>query len=366
MSDPVLDEQGRPGRWILVDEPRPVHLAPIPDIPEMDGFRFARVFDEPTADGKPFIDPARERVTDPDERRRILDFLASGTVIFNAGSYSLDLLEPRRVGAVPTVDRTDGTWIWSDAVTYYLRWHQVPPEPELLAHIRATGYRAATVSENVEAAAAEARKKVARILHAAIDDWLVQTGRLADPSRFPIPFQERLLALGWRPGRDVSERVDEWLAEQLPTVGWAHFDLPGEPAYQPSDAALRVLREFGGLASYDNTRGITSARIPFRLMPGRTLDARSLRFMVGDAIDYGQQLGQPVFQIGVIEDGTAILVVAEDGSVHLAGSVQRYVGANFDETLRGMLDGELPEEPDDDDDVDAGYDWDPAEVKKWL
>jgi hypothetical protein len=35
--------------------------------------------------------------------------------------------------------RTDGTWIWTDAVTFYLEEYHLAPEPDLLAHLRAVG-----------------------------------------------------------------------------------------------------------------------------------------------------------------------------------------------------------------------------------
>jgi hypothetical protein len=36
--------------------------------------------------------------------------------------------------------RTDGTWIWNDITSYYLRTHGFRPDPELLEHIRSNGY----------------------------------------------------------------------------------------------------------------------------------------------------------------------------------------------------------------------------------
>ena len=59
MSDPELDEYGRPGQWVLTDDPREVRLAPIDEPGEMDGFRPVRVFETPLADGLPRVDPAR-------------------------------------------------------------------------------------------------------------------------------------------------------------------------------------------------------------------------------------------------------------------------------------------------------------------
>ncbi|MFD0540822.1 hypothetical protein ACFQY7_50440 [Actinomadura luteofluorescens] len=40
---------------------------------------------------------------------------------------------------MPLTFHTDGTWVWSGAVAYYLTEHGVPPEPDLVAHIRAAG-----------------------------------------------------------------------------------------------------------------------------------------------------------------------------------------------------------------------------------
>jgi hypothetical protein len=35
---------------------------------------------------------------------------------------------------------TDGSWVWTDPVSYYLRVHALRPDPELLDHMRAVGF----------------------------------------------------------------------------------------------------------------------------------------------------------------------------------------------------------------------------------
>ena len=45
-----------------------------------------------------------------------------------------------------------------------------------------------------------------------------ETGQLADPARFPSELQSRLLAIGWTPGRDVSDAVGQWLSQELPRL----------------------------------------------------------------------------------------------------------------------------------------------------
>lgn len=343
MNDPVLDERGRPGRWHLVDEAPPVRLPPFVRPGEAGGFRVAHVFDPSGEDGRPRVEASRGRVTDVDERRRLLGFLEGGTVVADAGVRDTDVLEPRRVAAVPVVFRTDGVWIWDDAVAYYLRWHQVPPEPDLLAHIRSRGYHAASVDDGVREAARAALDQSDDGYLRKLRDWQVATGQLADPARFPFELQQRLFAIGWTPGRDVSDVVDPWLGEALPRLREYEFTRHGYREVEPFAAALRVLYEFGGVRSADAGPGVTSARIPFVVFPGDRAEERSLWLGAPTVADLAARLGQPVFQLGTVENGAALLVIAGDGSVHLAGTVERFVGASFDEALVALLDGDLPD-----------------------
>jgi hypothetical protein len=345
-NDPVVDEQGRPGRWHLVDQAPAVRLPPFAGPGETGGFRIAHVFDAAGPDGAPRVEASRGRVTDVDERRRLLGFLEGGTVIADAGVRDTDLLEPHRVAAVPIAFRTDGAWIWDDAVAYYLRWHHVPPEPDLLAHIRAHGYHAATVEGDVREAARAALGVSADVYERKLRLWQVATGQLADPARFSFEFQERLRGIGWTPGRDVSDVVDPWLGEALPRLREFEFTRRGYREVQPFAAAVRVLYEFGGVRSRDAGPGVTSARIPFLVFPGERSEERSLWLGALAVAELAARLGQQVFQLGTVENGTALLVIAADGSVHLAGTVDRFVAASFDDALAALLDGDLPDPAD--------------------
>ena len=53
-------------------------------------------------------------------------------------------MDPECPVVVPAGYATDGTWIWSAALRYYVSRHGLAPEPDLLAHIRGHGYRAPT------------------------------------------------------------------------------------------------------------------------------------------------------------------------------------------------------------------------------
>lgn len=104
--------------------------------------RMARVFDD---DGETAVG-RRERavLTDPRERGRVVEFLDGGEVLVAGGPLSPDVLDPERPVVVPAGYATDGTWIWSASLRYYVAKHGLAPEPDLLAHIRAHGYQAPT------------------------------------------------------------------------------------------------------------------------------------------------------------------------------------------------------------------------------
>lgn len=115
--------------------------------------RIAHLFDGRDASGEWRIDPDRPRIDDQEERARLGRFLAAGVVILRVPGGDKDVLEPSREFAVPLSTHTDGTWIWSGGVRYYLLKHGIAPEPEFLAHIRARAYVADKPPEDVWRAA---------------------------------------------------------------------------------------------------------------------------------------------------------------------------------------------------------------------
>ncbi|GIJ50328.1 hypothetical protein Val02_72140 [Virgisporangium aliadipatigenens] len=65
----------------------------------------------------------------------ILDRLRAGDLLLATTAHETDVLERGRGRVVPQNFRTDGAWIWTDTVTYYLEHHGLSPEPGLLRHI---------------------------------------------------------------------------------------------------------------------------------------------------------------------------------------------------------------------------------------
>jgi hypothetical protein len=95
--------------------------------------RLARAFDGADQEDGPFFHPDHPRL-EGQEGEQALAYLRSGEVVLNLPGALDDVLDADRMGAVPIGFRSDGRWIWPDAVSYYLKRHGIAPEPDLLAH----------------------------------------------------------------------------------------------------------------------------------------------------------------------------------------------------------------------------------------
>lgn len=112
--------------------------------------RRARLFDGEGADGRPHV--SRPPV-DAGERDRLLAYLQKAPIVLAARGFDSDRLEPGGRRDVPMTFHTDGAWVWPGAVGYYLREHDVAPEPDLVDHVRRMEFRLPEVDERARAAA---------------------------------------------------------------------------------------------------------------------------------------------------------------------------------------------------------------------
>lgn len=129
----------------------------------MGATRLARLFDGRDRQGHPVLGPDRAPLRDAEERRLVLGFLDGGVILLAGGPLVADELDPEHPAVVPVGYATDGVWIWSALLRYYVAEHHVGPEPEFLAHMRACGYRAAVPSpEEVEQANAHLQEHFRR------------------------------------------------------------------------------------------------------------------------------------------------------------------------------------------------------------
>ncbi|MEO3822601.1 TNT domain-containing protein [Actinomadura sp. B10D3] len=154
--------------------PRPVPAAMADTPPPMprSGLRRARIFDHAGPDG---ARPAVSRPpVPPEEAGRVAEYLRQAPTVMAARSNAPDRLDPSRGASVPLTFHTDGTWVWSGAVAYYLSEHGLPPEPDLVAHIRANGFRVPAVDDdtmNAANAAVTGRAVPERVRTDAEPDW---------------------------------------------------------------------------------------------------------------------------------------------------------------------------------------------------
>lgn len=140
----VIDnfELGRLGdRLVALDESLAHELVRVwPDglaDPADDLLRRAHV--ERDADGLPSA-PGRPRLTGS-ERHAVARYLREAPVVVSVLGYDPDPFDPQGPAVVPQHIRTDGTWVWSEAQAYFAERYGVPPEAELLGHVRGNGYQ---------------------------------------------------------------------------------------------------------------------------------------------------------------------------------------------------------------------------------
>ncbi|MFC0097869.1 hypothetical protein ACFFKH_10040 [Micromonospora marina] len=134
---PAYQMQARGAAALLwtATEPRPITVA--------------RVFDGVDAVTGPWFDDDHPRLGGPD-RDHVLAFLDAGRPVLTTTQRMADLVDPGRGAVVPMSYRTDGSWVWTDTVSYYLREHGLAPDPGLLYRARSTGALPADTDEIAE------------------------------------------------------------------------------------------------------------------------------------------------------------------------------------------------------------------------
>lgn len=121
--------------------------------PSITDLRTAEVFDGSDGAGRPIAD---RPVVGPQERDQVIEYLERAPIVLAARSYDTDQLDPEAAPSVPLTFHTDGSWIWPGAVGYYLRRHNVPPETDLVEHIRRRGFQLPEVGEQARELAVSA------------------------------------------------------------------------------------------------------------------------------------------------------------------------------------------------------------------
>jgi hypothetical protein len=110
-------------------------------------FRVARVFDFADPQTGPGFAPGHPVIGDLARRSRLAGYLRGGHPVLVTTMRMNDVVDPAAGPAVPASFRTDGAWIWTESVEYYLSWHGLAPDADLTAHIEAQLDRGLTVPD---------------------------------------------------------------------------------------------------------------------------------------------------------------------------------------------------------------------------
>lgn len=89
-------------------------------------------------DGRP-LSP-RDELEDT-ERARIAEYLSTAPVVAICSGFDPDPFEPDASARVPLHLHTDGEWVWSASLGYFVERYGVAPEDALVYHIRARDYQ---------------------------------------------------------------------------------------------------------------------------------------------------------------------------------------------------------------------------------
>ncbi|MEC3974643.1 TNT domain-containing protein [Amycolatopsis sp. H20-H5] len=101
-------------------------------------FRHARIVDSYVEGKPPEVDRpplAKAEVT------LVLQYLEREPSVLTGEGLGEDIFAAGPEADVPESYHTDGTWIWHASVPHYLRKYGIPPEPDLVAHIRAAQFQ---------------------------------------------------------------------------------------------------------------------------------------------------------------------------------------------------------------------------------
>lgn len=89
----------------------------------------------------------------PEEAAKVGAYLEAGAVVMHTTVRGIDLLDGN-APVIPLTIRTDGEYVWTGPVTYYVQTYGVAPDEAFLAALRARDYAPRVPTDDEVAAAA--------------------------------------------------------------------------------------------------------------------------------------------------------------------------------------------------------------------
>ncbi|NYH78454.1 hypothetical protein FHR84_001779 [Actinopolyspora biskrensis] len=248
VREPRRPDAELPGR------PEPHEDVPAGEEAAVPRLTTARVFDDADERGRPLVQ-SRPPLS-PQESEPLLRYLESAPVVLPAESYGPDRLDPNRPEAVPDSWHSDGTWLWPGAVPYYLAQYGMPPQPELVQHVRSASF---TVVE-LDPAVHEAAERAARAAETAAEAEAEHSADIPDtPEGLPLgdaalgeteavtttmatTSEEAVPHFAERPDEDVPEHSEEGFRQDSPSEAPARsYDAPADAPEGPRFTAEEPL-----------------------------------------------------------------------------------------------------------------------------
>jgi hypothetical protein len=104
----------------------------------MNHFGFFREFEHGLPSGLSIHDFISDKPYD--DKQRVIDYLRAGNILIACAGVVHDVLdEDKKVAGVPNVV-TDGEWLWSGDLPYYIENYNVKPPQEMLLHMESNGW----------------------------------------------------------------------------------------------------------------------------------------------------------------------------------------------------------------------------------
>lgn len=224
-------------------------------------FRTARAFDEFDEQGRPLVS-GRAPVAH-DEVAPLRHYLENAPIVVASRDNEDDQLDPNAPAAVPATWHTDGTWVWPGSVAYYLVQYGVPPQGELVEHVRARRFALGEVDDATRDAAVRELQDAQLAPAGAQASPEPPAGETAEPARNGFEqagFQPGFEAAsgfeapsGFAPGLDDRDAEQRDFAVQLPSPDDDRAEQPAaESRPEPDEPAEPGSRHGLGAAAEED------------------------------------------------------------------------------------------------------------------